>query len=554
MALDLDVGATQCHAMQWELYISVCVCVLISKRLCRDTINFWTRMSLGVLSQDELLKTVFVSGLSKKVSNSILEKSFSLIPGFSSLIRPAQFDGTPSAFAFLKFSTIAGVSQTIRVLPQCEIDGKSLEARCEQATLDWLAKTPGSDPTIQQDPSVIAGITQNLRDSGNSGVEQERNDASFDEEKDVMEIIRRSLGEDKSLNDIEISDLDLPRVKEEIKKFREESLAMERKREQDALDYEKKTQDKLMSLNEFTKTSATSAEDENFIDVNITYDDDDYNEIPPGPEGDAEVEQLKLHKIKENLDKKFIDRERKWLHRESYRAEAQKRESQKKSSRSGANGLTEEEKAARVDKYASFDEDDPGMQRHVEYFYNHGEWSKARREFRRREQEIDERDMREEEEEQKTTGFKEASTTSSTEDTKISLKLFGAKPVSQTAWKDEDESQVASVLKPLPADTGEKKSVEIPNGLESLVAYEVKWDHLNQSILEDVLRPFIVDNVVEYLGVEEEDLINFIVNHVKDHKPLTELVAELEVTLDEDAPILGEALWKLLIAETEKSS
>lgn len=511
-------------------------------------------MSLGALSQDELLKTVFVSGLSKNVSNVILEKSCSLIPGFLSLIRPLQFDGTPSPFAFLKFSTIAGVSQTMRVLPMCQIDGKPLQAHCEQATLDWLAKTPGSDPTIQQDPTVIASITENLKESEVSGIEQGRHDASLDEEKDVMEIIRRSLGEDKSLNDIEISDLDLPRVKEEIKKFREESLAMERKREQDALNYEKKTQDKLMSLDEFTKTSATSAEDENFIDVNISYEDDDYDEIPSGPDGDTEVEQLKLHKIREHLDKKFMDRERKWLHRESYRAEAHKRESQKQESQSGAKNLTEDEKAARVDKYALFDEDDPGVQRNVQYFYNHGEWSKARREFRRREQEIDERDLREEEEEQKAEGFKEVAVTSTTEDTKISLKLFGAKPVSQTAWKDEDESQKTTTLKPLPAESKENNVVEIPNGLESLAAYEVKWDRLSSSTLEDVLRPFIVDNVVEYLGVEEEDLISFIVNHIKEHKPLTELVAELEVTLDEDAPILGEALWKLLIAETEKAS
>lgn len=90
--------------------------------------------------------------------------------------------------------------------------------------------------------------------------------------------------------------------------------------------------------------------------------------------------------------------------------------------------------------------------------------------------------------------------------------------------------------------------------------------------METKLRPFVTKKIVELVGEEEQELINFILDFVGQKRPPTELVQELEVvmfclfllflfltslfaqTLDQDALVFTMKFWRALIFETERKS
>ncbi|KAI8975328.1 hypothetical protein BDF20DRAFT_906703 [Mycotypha africana] len=92
----------------------------------------------------------------------------------------------------------------------------------------------------------------------------------------------------------------------------------------------------------------------------------------------------------------------------------------------------------------------------------------------------------------------------------------------------------------------------IPSEKEDLWKYPVRWDELNEDLINDKLHPFISKKIVDLLGMEEEDLVSFVLQFMKEKKGPHELVAELEGALDEDALVFVMKLWRALIFETER--
>lgn len=68
----------------------------------------------------------------------------------------------------------------------------------------------------------------------------------------------------------------------------------------------------------------------------------------------------------------------------------------------------------------------------------------------------------------------------------------------------------------------------IPSSQTDLWAYPVKWDELNQHLIDTKLHPFVSKKIVELLGMEEDDLVNFVLDFIKKRKGPDELVTELE--------------------------
>ncbi|GAA6007812.1 hypothetical protein JCM11491_003973 [Sporobolomyces phaffii] len=101
----------------------------------------------------------------------------------------------------------------------------------------------------------------------------------------------------------------------------------------------------------------------------------------------------------------------------------------------------------------------------------------------------------------------------------------------------------------------EKRIMEIedsiPRDKAKLFGWDVKWSSLNEGIINRRVSPFANKCIVEYLGAEEAELLNAVLEHVRAHKPAQDLVDELEPVLDEESTDLVTKVWKVLVTETE---
>ncbi|KAK5938956.1 hypothetical protein PMZ80_009148 [Knufia obscura] len=106
---------------------------------------------------------------------------------------------------------------------------------------------------------------------------------------------------------------------------------------------------------------------------------------------------------------------------------------------------------------------------------------------------------------------------------------------------DEERAQAAQSL-----------ASEIPTDKNALWAWDVQWSYLDNNIIEDRLRPFVEKKVVEYLGVQEQMLVDVVINALSEKKKPADLAKELEGALDEEeADALVRKLWRMVVFFSE---
>ncbi|KAF9432780.1 hypothetical protein BGZ76_010328 [Entomortierella beljakovae] len=111
--------------------------------------------------------------------------------------------------------------------------------------------------------------------------------------------------------------------------------------------------------------------------------------------------------------------------------------------------------------------------------------------------------------------------------------------------KEKMEREMKELIQSIPADA------------QGLWNWPIQWQYVfedNSHILSGKIRPFASKKVVELLGVQEDELTNFVVEHIRQKKPPQELVDELRNALDEDADVLVMKIWRMLIFETESKA
>ncbi|KAI7876949.1 hypothetical protein K492DRAFT_172090 [Lichtheimia hyalospora FSU 10163] len=94
----------------------------------------------------------------------------------------------------------------------------------------------------------------------------------------------------------------------------------------------------------------------------------------------------------------------------------------------------------------------------------------------------------------------------------------------------------------------------IPSSEQELWAWPVKWDQVDEDLVNEKLKPFISKKVLEILGTEEEEFVGFILDFVRRRQSPDILTKELEMTLDTEALVFVMKLWRALIFETERKS
>jgi PWI domain-containing protein len=285
---------------------------------------------------------------------------------------------------------------------------------------------------------------------------------------------------------------------------------------------------------------------------------------------DEELERRRQQKKQSDQEKLYLDYERRWLNRERARQAAIERE---KARDDGESSHTQKEKEVMARRLREFNDDAEQSRRTEEYYRDRSQWQRNRALFRQREKESDDRDRAMEEREKARDAEKreqsrtpadyprrepeELSAHPAREPQRLKISLGAAAQRAQAAAPRrtiaevegllEDEEEVDTTAKrtlvPIKFDnaaeaaglTEEERhqavrqlAADIPTDKDGLWTWDVQWDFVDDAVLADQIRPFVEKKMVEYLGVQEEMLVDVVEEHIKKRGSPDELVGELE--------------------------
>ncbi|BDD58114.1 hypothetical protein MAP00_003420 [Monascus purpureus] len=314
---------------------------------------------------------------------------------------------------------------------------------------------------------------------------------------------------------------------------------------------------------------------------------------------DEELERRRQEKRDAELEKQYLDQERRWLNRERSRTAALEREKKRDKEEDSKIDEAREDMAKRLREW----NDDVEASRKVDdYYADRGAWLRSRAAFRSREISLDEADRVAEERErarsiqqrEQARGMAddflarqaeeiEARHQAPREPQRFKLSLGAAAQKAQAATgrrtvaevegllEDEEEPQATTrrPLIPIKFDTAAEAAglsdeeraqaarqlaAEIPADKEGLWNWEVKWEFVDESVISDQLKPFVEKKFLEYLGVQEQMLVDVVEEHIRKHGHPQELAEQLGEALDEEAEVLVRKLWRMIIffSESEK--
>ncbi|KAK4103395.1 hypothetical protein N658DRAFT_271559 [Parathielavia hyrcaniae] len=312
---------------------------------------------------------------------------------------------------------------------------------------------------------------------------------------------------------------------------------------------------------------------------------------------DEELHERELAKQRAEDEKMYVEAERKWVNRERQRAAALEREREREKSETDGFARRREEQLER-DK--NWDDDREASRKAHLYYRDHGQWIRERTAFRAAEAARDEMDRLAEEEERRRADAemeqardmadsflerqaeemeRQPAAPAAPQRVTISFGAAAQKAAQRTAGARRTVAEVEGLLDDEEHDQTTKRQLvpikfepitdtkamseediqnavralahEIPVDKEGLWSWEVKWDYLEESAIREKLRPFVEKKVVEYLGVQEQFLVDVVEEHLRKHEKPAELVETLGEALDEDAEDLVKKLWRMVIFFTE---
>jgi len=102
--------------------------------------------------------------------------------------------------------------------------------------------------------------------------------------------------------------------------------------------------------------------------------------------------------------------------------------------------------------------------------------------------------------------------------------------------KARREARAQSIVKRIPVEKDE------------LFAYKIDWATVEKNkVLDEQVRPWVTSKVVELLGTAEQDIIDFVLQKVRERTSPNTLLAELEPLLDKETELFTKMLWRLII-------
>jgi PWI domain len=311
----------------------------------------------------------------------------------------------------------------------------------------------------------------------------------------------------------------------------------------------------------FVNGTATS------IDARSAFEDEDTDA------SDSELEKRRMAKRNAELEKAYLDQERRWLNRERSRTAAVEREKIRDQEEEEHH---EEEREAMAKRLREWNDDEELARREEEYYIDRSMWIRNRAAFRAREAAEDDTDRAQEAREharlngQRETAGRQADDFLSRQSEEMQLQPQAREPArfklslgaaaqkaqanTQSAKRtvaevegllDEEEEEDTGRRELVPikfdpaaaaADLTEEERAQalkqlaqdIPTSKEGLWDWEVKWEFVDESVIGERLKPFVEKKIVEYLGVQEQMLVDVVEGHLRKKGRPEELVEQLE--------------------------
>lgn len=305
-------------------------------------------------------------------------------------------------------------------------------------------------------------------------------------------------------------------------------------------------------------------------DMSVYREDDDTDA------SDGELNRRQQDKQKAEDERIYQEAERKWVNRERSRQAALERERDREKQDTES---FERRRQEQLDKEKAWNDEREASRKSHPYFRDHGAWLRKRGPDRADEEARDEADRRAEQEErrreqadeERARGMadsfldqqasemeeRQAASVSAPQPFKLSLGAAAQKAqASRAAPQRRTIAEVEGLLDDEEAESSTKRQLipiqfeptsatasmseeeisqavralaqEIPSEKEGLWNWQVKWDYMDEGVVRDKLRPFVEKKIVEYLGVQEEMLVEAVEEHLRGHGTASALVEELE--------------------------
>ncbi|CAJ0760720.1 3525_t:CDS:10, partial [Entrophospora sp. SA101] len=248
---------------------------------------------------------------------------------------------------------------------------------------------------------------------------------------------------------------------------------------------------------------------------------------------DEEEEQRRQAKRKIEMEVAFKERERRWQHREEDMAINRERESERELS-IREKQIRDRELMAR--KLAEWDDDIEAERGQEEYYRDRPRWWFHRQQYRARELAMDEQDRHKEQQEVEKRRLEleriiEEEKRQRTEamETEINFEKDASLTASNGSQNNNIKAKLTLNLSSKRRAAERRKKIKdlvetIPTDKEGLWKWNVKWEELDEAIIEKKLKPFVSKKIVEYFGVQEDELVDNIKNSNSDNKRLDDNV------------------------------
>ncbi|CAK46880.1 uncharacterized protein An16g05400 [Aspergillus niger] len=611
-------------------------------------------MQLQPPTREEIVRTLFVGGITEGVGGDEgVEKILRSAGNLRRWIRATDADEKPCKFGFAEYEDPESLGTAVEVLKDVQVpvkrqtpsEGDDKEERevekstllvvVDESSLTYLEQyeaTRGEqDPAERQSRldaarSTLANVLSDLchptsptQKEDVSAIDREGDTAMKDSEGQAdgtgAEVVTIPITVEDELSDIP------PEMREtvakEIAAFRERSNRrdIERLKREEEIESMERARNAGTRFNRLASPppSAPSGPAAGANGVPLGPRDRSVSTAPSGPKGfgvqvpkdyqkdasDEELERRRQEKKEAELEKQFLDQERRWLNRERSRTAALEREKKRDKEEEAKMQEVREEMDKR---YRDWNDDNEAARKVDDYYADRGAWLRSRAGFRAREVSMDEADRAAEERErarsvqqrEQARGMAddflarqaeelETRNQAPREPQRFKLSLGAAAQKAQAATsrrtvaevegllEDEEEPQATARRPLIPikfdsaaeaaglsdeerAQAARQLAAEIPTDKEGLWGWEVKWEFVDETVVSEQLKPFVEKKIVEYLGVQEQMLVDVVEEHVRKHGHPQELVEQLEEALDEEAEVLVRKLWRMIIffSESEK--
>lgn len=292
---------------------------------------------------------------------------------------------------------------------------------------------------------------------------------------------------------------------------------------------------------------------------------------------DGELNRRQLAKQKADADKLYQDSERKWVSRERQRQAALDRERDRE--RHDAETI-ERRREEQIEREKAWDDEKEASRKSHAFYKDHVAWTRKRMMDKQDEANRDDTDRkteqnakrREQAEKDRARGMADSFLDQQAQEIeqrqsemaaapqqpfKLSLGAAAQKAhASRAGPQRRTIAEVEGLLDDEEADSSTKRQLipiqfepssatagmtdeeisqavrslaqEIPSDKEGLWQWEVKWDFMDDAVVRDKLRPFVEKKIVEYLGVQEEMLVETVEEHLRNHGSAAALADELE--------------------------